>query len=345
MRPTLRHRATIAIRARAKCSRHPHDIVVVGVATLRTLVLSSEIERIVVTGSGGWVGRCALDLLARAGGRREVVAATSRARTVVTDFGAWPAVAMSALLMLERRPRTLLLHCGFPTQDQVDVLGEGAYTDAIRGLRTTMIETIDSLGPVDMVYLSSGAATTVEQGRDVADRTRVYGQAKLDDEVAFRDVITAAGGRLCVVRAFALAGPYMTKPEAYALGGMITEAASDGHITVRAARTVRRSYMLIDDMLRIALQAVGALGSGDQVTFETGGEVVEMGDLAARVLGALGKNPTAVSRPALDASAVADDYFGSTVVMDSLARTAGVVPMPLDDQIGITAEWLLRSVR
>ncbi|MEI7794211.1 MAG: NAD-dependent epimerase/dehydratase family protein [Thermoleophilia bacterium] len=298
-----------------------------------------------LTGSGGWVGRCALDLLARASDHREVVVATSHPRTVVTDSGAWPAVAMSSLPTLERGPQTLLLHCGFPTQDQVDVLGEDAYTDAIRRLRSTMIETIDSLGSVDMVYLSSGAATSVEGGRDVADRTRLYGQAKLDDELAFRDGIAAADGRLCVVRAFALAGPYMTKPEAYALGGMIAEATSDGRITVRAARPVRRSYMLIDDMLRIALQAVGALGSGGQVTFETGGEVVEMDDLAARVLGVLGKDPTAVSRPALDASAVPDDYFGSTVVMDSLARTAGVVPIALDDQIGITAEWLLRSVR
>ncbi len=133
----------------------------------------------------------------------------------------------------------------------------------------------------------------------------------------------------------------MTKPEDYALGGMIMRADRSGTIAVQATRPVRRSYMFIDDMLRIAMDAVGRLGAGGSVMFETAGEVVEMGDLAARVLGVLGHNLSAVSRPPINPSLPADDCLGDSATLDALARTSVVTPLGLDAQIAITADWLL----
>lgn len=306
---------------------------------------SRAYERAVVTGAGGWVGRCALDLLALVQPGAQLVAAASGARDIATDGHAYAAIATTDVPALPAGPRTLLLHAGFPTQDRVEAMGEGAYVDAITGLRTTMLEAITTLGPVDMVYLSSGAATSVARGLDVPHPTQVYGQAKLDDEVAFAGAIAATGGRLCMVRAFALSGPYMTKPEAYALGNMIRQASDHGRIEVRATRPVRRSYMAIDDMLRVAVHAVGSLGAGQSVMFETAGEVVEMGDLASRVLAVLGNDPDAVDRPPLDPALPADDYLGDPATLAPLAAAAGVAPMPLDQQIATSAEWLLHPVR
>ena len=121
---------------------------------------------------------------------------------------------------------------------------------------------------------------------------------------------------------------------------MIMQAEATGRIEVRATRPVRRSYMAIDDMLRIAIHAVGELESGDSVTFETAGEIVEMGELASRVLGVLGADPSAVARPPMDPDASADDYLGDPAVVRALAARAGITPAPLDDQIAVTANWL-----
>ncbi len=302
-----------------------------------------EYDRVILTGATGWVGRNAIDLLLRQHGDAvgdHVVLATSQPREIETAAGMVRTVATRDLSGLIPGPRTQILHCGFPTQDQVDVMGTQSYVDAITRLRAVMLAVIERLGPVDVVYLSSGAATSVAEGRTVAPRTRVYGQAKLDDEAAYADAIARAGGRLCVVRAFALSGPYITKPSTYALGSLIMQATTVGAIEVMATKPVRRSYTLMTDMLQIAMHAVAQIGAGEQVRFETAGEVVEVGDLAARVLSVLGRDPGAVSRPRLDPEAPADDYLGDPATMDPLAAAAGVVPAGLDAQIAATATWL-----
>ena len=300
-------------------------------------------DRFVITGASGWVGRNAVDVVARQVGRAAVdrmVLSTSRAREVPTPFGPVPAHGTADLVGLAPGPRTLLIHCGFPTQDQVDAMGEQAYVDAITALRTIMLAVIDRLGAVDMIYISSGAATTVQRGAPGAHRTQVYGQAKIDDEAGYAQAIAATGGRLCVIRAFALSGPYMTKPESYALGSLILQAQRGGVIEVMADRPVRRSYMAMDDMLRIGMYAVQQLAASETVRFETAGEVGEVGDLARRTLAVLGHDPAAVTRPPLDPAAAPNEYLGEPVTVGALAAAAGVVPAPLDAQIAATADWL-----
>jgi UDP-glucuronate decarboxylase len=303
-----------------------------------------DYERVVVTGATGWVGRNAVDVLIHALGDAlgdRVVLSATRARIVDTAAGPIDAIATPDLMGLTPGPRTLVIHCGFPTQDRVEVVGEDPYVEAVARLRALMCSLVERLGAVDMVYLSSGAATSVERGEDVAARTRIYGQAKIDDEAAYAGAVAVAGGRLCIVRAFALSGPYMTKPETYALGSLILQAQRSGAIEVMADRPVRRSYMAIDDMLRIAIHGVGGLGPGDDRRFETAGEVVEVGELARRTLALLGHDPRAISRPAIDPDALANDYLGDPAAVGAVASAAGVVPASLDDQIAVTAEWLL----
>jgi nucleoside-diphosphate-sugar epimerase len=303
---------------------------------------------VLVTGAGGWVGRNALDhfLAARGAGASDVVTGFARAEREV-HLGAdrmFPVAAMDQFFSSTLSEGSVVVLCGFPTQDQVDAMGEAIYIDAITQLRRDTVSLLRGNPPVDIVYLSSGAATSVQSGHDVATRTRVYGQAKIDDEEALREAVQATGGRLCVVRAFALSGPYMTKPDTYALGNMIMQALERGTIEVKATRPVRRSYMSIDDMLRVAVHAVGELPSGGAVTFETAGEVVEMGVLAERVLAVLGRDPSAVRRPPIDHGAPADDYVGDSPVVRRLAGHARVELAPLDEQIALTADWLRGGV-
>lgn len=300
-------------------------------------------RQFVVTGAGGWIGRNALDLLAGSAHTKTIAFAAQprRVRAVHGDVDLLPMASLPDVC-LERD--SLLLLCGFPTQDQVDVMGTSAYLAAIDNLRRTTLGVLNR-GPMDVVYLSSGAATSVENGADVPQRTQIYGEAKLADEQAYRNAVVSRGGRICVVRAFALSGPYMTKPATYALGNMILQAMKRGRVEVKATRPVRRSYMAIDDMLEVALSTLSARPPDDAVTFETAGEVVEVGELAGRVLGALGLDPAGVERPAFDAHAPADDYLGAEQPIADLAAQAGVSPAGLERQIAATSRWLREATK
>lgn len=296
---------------------------------------------VIVTGAGGWIGRNALE----ATKGRPVVPVVANPRILRMSHGPLAAIAPTSLLSLEAGLRPLIVHAGFPTQDRVDALGDSTYREMTAEIRKTMLSVISRCRPVDMVYISSGAAAGVERGERLAHRTEVYGQEKLADEAAFFESVTASSGRLCTVRAYALSGPFMTKPEIYALGNMIFQAARRGAVEVKAARPVRRSYMAIDDMLRIAMHAVERLDAGQAISLETAGEVVEMGDLAARVLGVMGRDPLAVVRPDFDPDAPPADYLGNPEVVGRLSEAAGVVPASLDDQIAVTADWLRSEYR
>ena len=297
--------------------------------------------RTVITGAGGWVGRVAASSWPRDSSL--LVARTPR-RTVIDGIER-DLASPESLGMLSSGSVSTVIHAGFPTQDHVERMGMAAYLADVEALRAQMRSALGRLGPTDVIYLSSGAATSVEQELDLAPRTRTYGAAKLEDEQAFRELTATQGGRLCIVRAFALSGPYMTKPESYALGNMIFQAARSGSVEVRAAHPVRRSYMAIEDMLGIATHAVGQMEAGETVSFETAGEVLEMGELAARVLGVMGCDPSAVVRPEFDPDAPPDDYLGDPEVVGRLAPAAGVVPASLDDQIAVTADWLRSEYR
>lgn len=301
--------------------------------------------QVVVTGAGGWIGRNALSLLAEArstSGTGEIIAVGQHARRLedVPRLGSMHTVTVADLANSGPPPGSLIIHCGFPTQDRVEAMGEAAYLASIQSLRTSMADVITRSTGLDVIYLSSGAATSIERGRDVPHRTRVYGQAKIDDEEVLRYAVYRSGGRLCVVRAFALSGPYMTKPETYALGNMILQAVRTGWINVSASTPVRRSYMAIDDMLRIAIYAVRSLRPREALAFETAGEIVEVGDLAERVLAAVGGNPDNITRSAFRPDAPADDYVGDPLQVEALAARAGVTPLALDAQIVATSDWL-----
>lgn len=219
-------------------------------------------------------------------------------------------------------------------------MGVTAYRRETSSLRARIADLLRGGAPLDVVYISSGAAALVERGLACAPATAEYGRAKLADEATLQSVTAETGGRLCIVRAYALSGPYMTKPDAYALGNMILQALDGSSVEVLAERPVRRSYMAIDDMVGIATHALGELEDGQSITFETAGEVVEMGELASRVLQALDQDPTAVLRANFDPHAPADDYLGDPALVGILASRAGIQLASLDEQIALTAKWL-----
>jgi hypothetical protein len=74
-----------------------------------------------------------------------------------------------------------------------------------------------------------------------------------------------------------------------------------------------------------------------------GGWMVEVGDLARRVLLVLGCDPAAVTRPPIIPDAPANDYLGDPVAVGALADAAGITPMGLDQQIAATAGWLAQQ--
>lgn len=296
--------------------------------------------RVAVTGATGWFGATALDLLDEALGTEvaasRVTAYASAARHVRTSQGRVVDVLPLASLPTQQHAPTALLHFAFLTRDRAAELGTAAYAEANLRITTTVLDAVARHRPAGVVVTSSGAVYSGD-GRLATDLdANPYGTLKHLDELAFRSACADVGATCVVPRVFSVAGPHMTKPELYALGGMIGMAGRGGPVSVRATGPVVRSYVGVDEVVALALWA--AL-TGTDAVFDSGGDPIEVEQLAQVVAGEHGLAPSSVQRR-LDPAAPADRYVGDGTQMSRLAATAGLRLRPLPDLVRDTAGWL-----
>lgn len=296
--------------------------------------------RVAVTGATGWFGATALDLLDEAWGvhvaAERVTAYASSARQVRTSAGRVVEVRPLEELAQASRAPTVLLHFAFLTRNRAAEFGTEAYAAANLRITAAVLEAVAVHRPGGVVVSSSGAVYGTS-GRLATDLdVNPYGTLKHLDELAFRRACADVGATCVVPRVFSVGGAHMTKPELYALGSMIGMARSGGPIQVRATGSVIRSFVGVDEIVALSLWAAM---TGRDAVFDTGGEPIEVGDLAGVVAAAHGLGAESVERR-FDPAAWADRYVGDGAAMGALAATAGLDLRPLSVLVESTAAWL-----
>lgn len=287
---------------------------------------------VIVTGAGGWLGQAALTALGGVFGAdlpARVMAFSTQPRTLcgVTTL---PYAALADL----RAGPGLILHLAFRTKGYE---AEPGYVEANRAIAATLRGFIERNGARGLFIPSSGAV----YGPDGALRTDVaaapYGALKYEDELQFGALAARLSIPAVITRIFNLAGPCMNNLTGYALACIITDTLRGGPITLRAARPVWRAYTHVGDVLAIALSLL--LREQSLPVFDTGGEALELGALAARTARLLTGGALPVVRPDWK-NGEPDRYLGDGAAYEAAAAQAGVALRRLDAQIIDTADYI-----
>ena len=298
-------------------------------------------ETFAVTGASGWLGRTALHLLDDVLGpsfAERVRAFVGRPRDVELANGTTIAGEPIDALPSAVDSSTIVLHFAFLTRDRAK---EGdAYIRANLEITSLVLAAL-GFGVRGLLYASSGAVYRRDgSGELVTDLAGdPYGTLKHLDELAFRQACSDHGIRCVVERFFSVSGPYITKPELYALGNLILQATG-GRIEVRARHVVRRSYVAALDAVAVGLAALVDPNAPAEQTLDSGGIEIEVGDLAALVAQWAGDVPV---QRTLDEPGRVDRYVAATEPMAALAAAYGVRLSPIEEQIAQTARWLRRA--
>ncbi|MCV7408070.1 nucleoside-diphosphate sugar epimerase [Mycobacterium florentinum] len=291
-------------------------------------------DRILITGASGWLGRTALDLLAPLG--LPTLALASRARIIrVADreieCREWDPAEVAAFAP------TVVLDCAFLTRDRVAGMPLGEYVAVNRGLTDQLVYATELAGVRLALTLSSGAAVYPHDALDGSLEDNPYGYLKREAEQRLARAAGERGVVSVVARAWSISGAHVQNPRNYALASMI-QAADSGAIRITARRPVFRRYVLAEELLALGI-AEGGVGS---CTIESGGELVEMGELASRVAQAV-RPDASISRDTVDAGNP-DRYHSDGKDWESRCQKWQFGSVPLDRQIEITARGVLGGI-
>ncbi|OSZ70697.1 hypothetical protein CAP39_06965 [Sphingomonas sp. IBVSS1] len=298
----------------------------------------SDRRRILVIGAGGWIGRTLLALLWQCLGpgefSRRVVAFGSSARDI--ELSSTIKVSqqpLETLTDLEPAP-SLAFHLAFLTKDKVAGMDRDRYITANRAVSDRVMAGLLSAG-VDRLFLASSGAAAFADDASAADDLRLYGQLKREDEQRFADWATD-GRRAMICRIYAVSGPYVNKPETYALASFIGAALAGGPVTVKAPRQVFRSYVAVREVLAAALAELLSAEAPPVTLVDSGGAPTELADVAAIVADLFGT--TMVRAPISEADS--NIYVGDDIAWQKLLHRHGLGSMTLREQIWETAQWL-----
>jgi nucleoside-diphosphate-sugar epimerase len=288
-------------------------------------------DRVLVTGASGWLGRTALDMIAPLG--LPTLALAGRARVIrVGDYEVECRVWDDAEVR-DFSP-TVLLDCAFLTKSWLTSMSLDDYIAVNRLLTERMAWAAGLPGVRLALTVSSGAAVQPQDGLEDSFDVNPYGDLKREAEHRLRESAEKSGAVPIVVRGWGLSGAHMQKPRDYALGSMIF-GADAGEIRINSGRQVFRRYVLAEELLAVGI-AEGRVGA---TAIDSGGELVEMAELAARVA-AVVRPDARITRAAADPRPP-DNYHSDGQDWEKHCRKWDFPSADLDHQIEITARGLL----
>jgi nucleoside-diphosphate-sugar epimerase len=308
--------------------------------------LRASALRVAITGASGWLGQATLEMLEQALGddfAERVCAFGSRARTIAMRSGRKIEILPLTDLASLASNATLLLHYAFLTKEWTASLDSAEYFGRSEAIAHTLADAIAAVGAEKLLFPSSGAVYGLPTRTDRSTRedpeANPYGTQKLRDERRFSTLCGTHGVRLSIPRIFSLSGPFINKHDSYALASIINYTLSGAPVQLRARWRVVRSYIAIRDLLDTSIGWLLASREPRRIVFDTGGEAVEVGELARKVLRVLGREDLPILRP--EPGPEPDDiYLGEGTQFEELARQQGVALAPLEQQISDTAAYL-----
>jgi nucleoside-diphosphate-sugar epimerase len=287
-------------------------------------------DRVVVIGATGWFGRTALRLLAPVGNPILPIASRTRRINVAGhyfDIEKWD------LATIEEFQPTLIIDSAFLTRG---LLSDVPLADYIRQneILSERLLTATRIPSVERVIsVSSGAAIFPEEVRHQSVLENPYGVLKRNLERRLVGQAAESGFQIVIPRAWSVSGPEVQYPHSYAFSDLILQARK-GNVRVAATHEVWRRYVAADDLLTVAL----ALSRVESHTFSSGGDLVELGELAKIVVAAV--NPAAQIEERTLTVEKSDHYHSDNVEWSMLCSRFDFTPREVAEQIALTNQGL-----
>ena len=295
--------------------------------------MKTNTSKVLVTGATGWLGR---ETVARViEGKFEgitqsdLLLASSNGRDLELDsLGVYPTVALEYLSHREAKNSIEgLVHLAFITKDKTTQYSFSEYVAKNIELISAACEIIERDKPKWVVVVSSGAIIdrpTLEIENNVVRNP--YGFCKRIEEALIAESAHKVGANIVIGRLWGGTGLYMPIKRAYAISDFIESAKEKNAISINSGGDVIRRYCDAGDFMEVLIRA--AL-KGETTTIDSGGSIIEVGELAKLISARLGQIPITRS----ETPTPLDDYYPRGSEFEELAKSVGVQLYGIDEQV------------
>ena len=185
--------------------------------------------------------------------------------------------------------------------------------------------------------VSSGAILDRESGeieRDVEKNP--YGFCKRIEELLLADAAKSVGANIVIGRLWGASGEQMPPNAEYALSDFIESARLKNEIQIKSGGEVFRRYLDAGEFMEVLVKLAV---SGESRVLDSGGEVIEIGELSQLVGGHFPGVLVSRSKTLTDI----DDYYPRAQDFNELAKELGVELSTIKEQVARTVNGHIRQ--
>ena len=295
--------------------------------------MRTENSKVLISGATGWLGTesVARVLEGKFDGiaEKDLVLCSSDGRNLKLD----PSIVMPTVqlqsLSGDKGIKDLegFIHLAFLTKDKSAEYSFSDYVAKNIALISSACEIIERDKPKWVVVVSSGAIIdrdSLEIENNVVRNP--YGFCKRIEEVLISDAARKVGANIVIGRLWGGTGLHMPIKRAYAISDFIETFKESGAIRITSGGDVMRRYCDAGDFMEVLIKSAIR---GDNTTIDSGGPIIELGDLAELLISVTGKG--SISRSS-EPSAV-DDYYPRGMEFEELAHSVGVPLHGISEQV------------
>lgn len=298
--------------------------------------MKAETSKILISGATGWLGTESVVRILEGSFEgitaQNLVLCSSDGRDLKLDSSnILPTVQLQSLKAgTENNELEGLIHLAFLTKDKAQKFSFTDYVAKNIELISAACEIIERDKPKWVVVVSSGAIIdreSLELENNVVRNP--YGFCKRIEELLISDAARKVGANIVIGRLWGGTGLHMPIKRAYAISDFMESFKESGAIKITSGGDVMRRYCDAGDFMEVLIKS--AL-RGDNTTVDSGGPIIELGDLAKLIILATGKGSISRSTE----SSATDDYYPMGMEFEVLARSLGVPLLGISEQVSRT---------
>jgi nucleoside-diphosphate-sugar epimerase len=289
----------------------------------------NSLNKIVVFGASGWLGRECIRLLSSTLQKdfsSKVILVGSGNKSVKVNDQNYEITSINDLG--HETNVDLVVDLAFITQEKLEQLGETQYIHLNQELRKKIYDFIYESKPKYVYFSSSGAADIDFMSVTKSKSKKVYGELKLASETELKKISQELDFNLLINRIWSVTGLQMQDYSKYAIGNFISQALSTNEIEINSSDQVLRSYIDAEDLFQVCFNELFLNKSS---LLNSGGFQTTLFDLASLVLKVLGSSNIQI--PNSIEKEPGDDYFSKDFKLNELALKQGLELQSLEDQI------------